>query len=281
MRVGPVPAWLCAAAIVGPERAYAGLMEHLVAGHSSDDWAEAFVRSVDGEAPREAFLEARRESYPTLKETLRRWKARKVYPSDIFDALADELRGTAGRLVDVWHEGFVQKVYGSLFDAMASGATLSDWIPAAQSLLDQYGADAGVRIFSGEKWSPAYAELVFRNAHSAAMAGGRYAEMFSREWQRLAPYWLYDAVDDTRTRPAHAALDGLVFRKDDTTARRLLPPSAHGCRCGSREYTQRDVDQGKHRITAADGLARDVFPSRGWDADRVESLVPGTLRRAA
>ncbi|MDX9734968.1 MAG: phage minor head protein [Thermoanaerobaculia bacterium] len=204
-------------------------MAHLVAGHSSDDWAEAFVRSADGEEPRDAFLEARRERYPTLKETLRRWKARKVYPTDLFDALADELRGTAGRLVDVWHTRFVEKVYGSLFDAMASGATLADWIPEAQALLDQFGASDGVRIFSGEKWSPSYADLVFRNAHSAAMAGGRYAEMFSREWQRIAPFWLYDAVDDDRTRPAHAALDGMVFRKDDTTARRLLPPSQHNC----------------------------------------------------
>lgn len=281
MSASPVPVWLGAAAIVGPEKAYAGLMTHLVAGGSSDDWAVAFVTSADGEGPLEAFLEARRESYPTLKETLRRWKARGIFPSDLFDALADELRGTAGRLVDVWHTRFVEKVYGSLFDAMASGATLADWIPEAQALLDQFGASDGVRIFSGERWSPSYADLVFRNAHSAAMAGGRYAEMFSREWQRLAPYWLYDAVDDTRTRPAHAALDGLVFEKSDKSARRLLPPSDHRCRCLALEYTQRDVDQGKYRITGAGSLSPEVFPPRGWDADRVDSLVPGVLRRAA
>jgi SPP1 gp7 family putative phage head morphogenesis protein len=281
MSVAPVPVWLAAAAIVGPERAYTGLMAHLVAGGSSDDWAEAFITSADGEEPGVALLEARRAAFPTLKETLRRWKERGIFPSDVFDALADEMKGQAGRLVDVWHTGFVEKVYGSLFDAMASGATLSDWIPEAQKLLDLFGADDAVRIFSGEKWSPNYADLVFRNAHSAAMAGGRYAEMFSREWTRIAPYWLYDAVDDTRTRPTHAALDGLVFRKDDTAARRLLPPSAHRCRCLALEYTQRDVDEGKHRITGAGSLSADVLPPRGWDADRVQSLVPGVLARAA
>jgi hypothetical protein len=102
--------------------------------------------------------------------------------------------------------------------------------------------------------------------------------MFSRTWIGLAPFWLYDAVNDSRTRPAHAALDGKVFRKDDTSARRLLPPSEHNCRCLAVEYRQRDVDEGEHQITEADSLSRDLFPPRGWDADRVESLVPGTLK---
>ena len=281
MNARPTLVWLAAAAAVGPETATAELMASLIQGGTSDDWAEAACRRHGAARVGRALLEGRQYPFPTLRETLRRWKAREVYASDLFDALADELRGTAGRLVDVWHTQFVKRVYGSLFDAMASGKTLSDWIPEAQALLDQFGADDGVRIFSGEKWSPSYADLVFRNAHSAATAGGRYAEMFSREWIRIAPFWLYDAVDDTRTRRSHAALDGRVFRKDDVTARRLLPPSDHRCRCLALEYTQRDVDKGAHEITAADGLARDVFPPRGWDADRVESLVPGTLRRAA
>lgn len=268
MSARPALVWVGASTVLGPEEALSDLMARLIAGETSDEWAESFLAS-------------RHKALPTLKETLKRWKARKIFGSDTFDALADEMKGQAGRLVDVWHTGFVEKIYGSLFDAMASGATLSDWIPEAQKLLDLFGADDGVRIFSGEKWSPNYADLVFRNAHSAAMAGGRYAEMFSREWTRIAPYWLYDAVDDTRTRPTHAALDGLVFRKDDPAARRLLPPSAHRCRCLALEYTQRDVDEGKHRITGAGSLSADVLPPRGWDADRVDSLVPGTLKGAA
>ncbi len=265
----PALVWVGASAVLGPEEALADLRAHLIAGETSDEWAPAFP------------LDARPAELPTLRETLRRWKARRVFDTDAFDALADELKGQAGRLVDVWHKRFVELVYGSLFDAMASGATLSDWIPEAQKLLDRFGADDSVRIFSGEKWSPSYADLVFRNAHSAAMAGGRYAEMFSRQWIGIAPFWLYDAVDDHRTRPAHAALDGRVFRKDDATARRLLPPSQHNCRCLALEYRQRDVDEGNHEITDAGGLPTDVFPPRGWDADRVESLVPGTLRKAA
>lgn len=266
MSARPALAWIGAAAVLGPEAALADLRAHLVAGETSDEWAASL-------------LATKPKPLPTLKETLKRWKARKVFDTDTFDALSDEMKGQAGRLVDVWHTTFTEKVYASLFDAMANGATLPEWIPEAQKFLDSFGADAGVRIFSGSKWSPNYADLVFRNAHSASMAGGRYAEMFSREWIGLAPFWLYDAVDDDRTRPAHAALDGMVFRKDTASARRLLPPSSHRCRCLALEYTQRDVDEGHYRVTDPGSLAPEVFPPRGWDADRVESLVPGTLKR--
>lgn len=264
----PLPAgvaWLGASAVVGPGAATSSLSEFLAAGLTSDDWTEALL----GEPARDVRV-------PPLKETLSLWRKRKILDSDTFERLVDELKGHAGRLVDVWHTGFVEKVYASLFDAMAQGWTLADWIPKAQSLLDQFGASAGVRIFSGETWSAWYADLVFRNANAAATAGGRYAEMFSREWIQRAPFWQYDAINDNRTRPDHLALDGLVFRKDDPAARKYLPPIAHGCRCSSIEADQADLDDGGYKVTR--GRNVDIPLPEGWDADRVASLVPLALR---
>lgn len=258
-------AWLGASAVAGPEAATSSLSEFLAAGLTSDDWTEALL----GEPAKDVRV-------PPLKETLGLWKKRKILDSDTFEKLADELKGQAGRLVDVWHTGFVEKVYASLFDAIATGETLSDWIPKAQSLLDQYGADAGVRIFSGEKWSAWYADLVFRNANAAATAGGRYAEMFSREWIKRAPYFMHDAINDSRVRPDHLALDGMVFRKDDPGARKYLSPLGHGCRCESLEYDQADVDEGGYSVTR--GRSVNIDLPAGWDADRVKSLVPDALK---
>lgn len=271
MSARPALAWIGASAIEGPSKAWAGLRQVLVSGGTSDDWADVLLDAKERPSP----------EVPPLKETLRSWKRRRILDSDVFERLADELKGRAGRLVDVWHTGFVEAVYGSLFDAMATGKTLAEWAEEAQSLLDQFGADAGARIFSGDRWSAWYADLVFRNANAAATAGGRYAEMFSREWIGRSPYWLYDALNDGRTRPEHAALDGLVFLKDDVTARRLLPPSAHNCRCAALELDEKDLAAGEYRVTESAGLSPDVFPGRGWDADRVESLIPATLRSVA
>lgn len=264
----PVPAglgFLGIAATVGPERATASLAGFLAAGFDADDWTGALLG-----APQ------RNVRVPPLKDTLALWRRRKILNSKRFGKLADELKGQAGRLAGVWQTRFVEAVYGSLFDAMAGGLTLQEWIPKAQSLLDQYGADTGVRIFSGEEWSPWYSDLVFRNANAAATAGGRYAEMFSREWIRRAPFWLYDAINDSRTRPDHLALDGMVFRKDDAAARKYLPPIDHNCRCAAEETDQLDVDEGGYKITR--GTSVDVKLPDGWDADRVASLVPEALR---
>lgn len=264
----PVPAglgFLGVAATVGVERAAASLADFLSAGFDADDWTGALLGAPQKDV-----------RVPPLKDTLSLWRKRKILDSKTFEKLADELKGQAGRLAGVWHKRFVEAVYGSLFDAMADGLTLQGWIPKAQALLDQYGADTGVRIFSGEEWSPWYSDLVFRNANAAATAGGRYAEMFSREWIRRAPYWIHDAINDTRTRPDHLALDGMVFPKNEDWARKYLAPLGHGCRCSSEEFDQIDVDEGGYKVARRGDI--DMKLPEGWDADRVASLVPEALR---
>lgn len=264
----PIPAGLAflgVTATVGARKASASLYSFIGAGLSSDDWTE----SILGTSPKDVRV-------PPLKETLSLWKKRQILDSATFEALKDELKGQAGRLANVWETRFVEAVYGSLFDAMLEGQTLQDWIPKAQALLDKFGADSGVRIYSGEEWSPAYADLVFRMANASATAGGRYAEMFSRAWIKRAPFFLYDAIHDARTRPTHLELDGLVFRKDDPAARRFLPPIDFDCRCSAEEHDQGDVDDAGYSVSR--GLDIPFEFSKGFEADRVASLVPEALR---
>ncbi len=211
-------------------------------------------------------------------KTLTLWARRKVLPADQFAALGDEQKAKAGRLAGIYHTSFTQAIYDSLGKAISEGQTVRDWAPQAQQILDGFGAAKGERIYSGDTWSPWYADLVFRTATQAAYAGGRYAEMFSPEWMTNAPYWLYDATNDGRTRPEHAALDGLVFRKDDARARHFLPPCGFGCRCHAIELDEDDFKAGGYKLSKGQDI-REALPP-GWDADRVSSLVPASMRRA-
>lgn len=55
------------------------------------------------------------------------------------------------------------------------------------------------------------------------------------------PYWMYVAVMDPSTRPAHAAMNGRVFRHDDPIWQTHYPPLESGCRCRVRALTERQV----------------------------------------
>ena len=215
--------------------------------------------------------------WPVLAATLKRWRDRTALTSSEFAALEDEFKAQATRLAGVWNTKFVEEIQSSLATAMGDGLTVKDWLKSAQKLLDGYGGD--VTVFSGQEFSAWYADVVFRTNTQASMAAGRYAQMFRPSRIRAIPYVLYSAILDARTRPEHAALNGLVFRKDDPDARRILPPSSWNCRCMAIELDQVEVEEGGYSGTQ--GRSVDFEPEPGWSADRVSSLVPDVLRRAA
>jgi len=222
--------------------------------------------------------------WPVLTATLKRWRDRTALTSSEFAALEDEFKAQATRLAGVWDRRFVEEIQASLAEAMSSGSTVKDWLKSAQKLLDGYGGD--VTVFSGQEFSAWYADVVFRTNTQASMAAGRYAQMFRPSRIRAIPYVLYSAILDARTRPEHAALNGKLFRKDDPDARRYFPPSGFNCRCMLIELDQVEADEGGYTVTPGRSISSllpgiDLQPEEGWNSDRVSSLVPDVLRRAA
>ena len=67
-------------------------------------------------------------------------------------------------------------------------------------------------------------------------------------WQRIQrgkvrrPYLLYDAVNDSRTRPEHAAWDGIVLPVDDPWWKTHFPPNGWRCRCSVRQLSDSDLE---------------------------------------
>jgi len=77
------------------------------------------------------------------------------------------------------------------------------------------------------------------NVQTAYMAG-RHKRYVSNAVDR--PYWRYVAIMDGRTRPAHAALNGKVFRWDDPIWKVIWPPNGWGCRCRIIALTQAEFE---------------------------------------
>lgn len=75
-------------------------------------------------------------------------------------------------------------------------------------------------------------------------------------------YFIYDAVNDSRTRPNHAALDGVVKRADDDFWTNHTPPLGFNCRCVLRTLTEgqakrRAEREGRKRIPTGQKKIKD------------------------
>jgi SPP1 gp7 family putative phage head morphogenesis protein len=61
----------------------------------------------------------------------------------------------------------------------------------------------------------------------------------------------YVATGDDRTRPDHAALDGVTLPKNDTFWLKYTPPWDHYCRCDRVPVTYDEIASGAEKIKKA------------------------------
>lgn len=79
----------------------------------------------------------------------------------------------------------------------------------------------------------AYNHTYLQTEYDFAIATGQNAAAWNRQKRQanLFPYLKYMTAGDDRVRPAHAALDGKLFRVDDHSWTGIYPPNGWNCRC--------------------------------------------------
>ncbi len=88
--------------------------------------------------------------------------------------------------------------------------------------------------------SPARLETIFRTNMQTSYAAGQWDQITAQA--DALPYLMYDAIDDWRTRPEHAALDNTVLPVTDPFWEKHYPPNGWNCRCGVIQMDQAMVD---------------------------------------
>jgi len=109
--------------------------------------------------------------------------------------------------------------------------------------------DADGVVSSVQLGSPWRLRTIYETNIRTIYEAGSYREMM--ESMDDAPYGQFISVLDQNTRPAHRALNGLVFRLDDPFWDTHWPPLDWGCRCSVRQLSDRDV--AKLRLTISEG----------------------------
>lgn len=95
----------------------------------------------------------------------------------------------------------------------------------AKRVMLEYGIGLGKQPPSG--WLKTNLDTAIVSSVQAA----RWRRLNNPEVTDLYPALMYRTQRDDRVRPAHAALDGKVFRKDDPVWRTIAPPNGWLCRC--------------------------------------------------
>lgn len=190
-----------------------------------------------------------------MEEALEYWRAKVPMPAKEFYALAENQRVNAFTVSGVADMDSLLAVQESLGTAMREGQSFHSWAKGLGELLEGFHRR---RL-----------ETIFRTNIQTAYAVGRHQQMTAVAGDR--PYWMYDAVNDSRTRPTHRALDGRVYRYDHPFWTVWYPPNGHRCRCSVRTLSAEDV-QARGLTVETEDLTGHPLPVPGPDGQPVAEI---------
>lgn len=148
---------------------------------------------------------------------------------------------TVAKMMDL---DLLSTVQQSLKDALAKGKTFQNFKAELTPILQQKGwwgkavdpaTGASVQLGSASRL-----ETIFRTNMQSSYAAGQWQQIV--EQQEYAPYLMYDAVDDSRTRADHKAFDGEVFPISHAFWETNYPPNGWNCRCGVIQMDADDLE---------------------------------------
>ena len=157
----------------------------------------------------------------------------------------------------------VQRSQSVSIAGLASLEQIKAIIDLVRSVMDAGGtfADFQKKVKAGDlsvTLSKARLDNIFRTNMQAAYSRGRYEQQMRVTMNR--PYWMYDAINDSRTRPAHAAMDGTILHHSHPWWKSHYTPNGYRCRCTVISLTEAQAR--KRGITV---LPPAADPDEGWD----------------
>lgn len=164
-----------------------------------------------------------------MKEALEFWKSKMLLSSEDFNRLDERAKLRAFAVSGIAKGKGLEKVYGSLTEALTKGKTFHDFKKECEAYFTE--KDASKKLWQMQN--------VFYTNLQTAYNVGRFKKQ--KELAKHFPYLRYSAVHDSRTRPVHLALDGLIYPIDHPFWDTWYPPNGFQCRCGTRSLTKGQV----------------------------------------
>lgn len=163
--------------------------------------------------------------------------------------LWQEAQARAFTVAKVMRADILVDIRTALDEALNNGTTFRDFEKKLTPILQAkgwWGKTEHVNTATGEVstaqlGSPRRLKTIYQTNLQTAYMAGRYKQMMASTDSH--PYWQYVAVMDGKTRPAHRAMNGRIFRYDDALWGAMYPPNGFNCRCRVRAMTAAAVER--------------------------------------
>jgi len=165
-----------------------------------------------------------------MEEARRFWKDKVQVAPAAFRKLADEAKVKAFAVSGIAKGDELNTVFTAMERAIDDGISF-----------DQFKRECG-DIFERRGWTGKRAwrvDNIFRTNIQTAYNVGRYKQL--TEDRDVLPFWMYSAINDSRTRPTHLAMNGRVWPADHPVWNTWYPPNGYRCRCSVIALTERQV----------------------------------------
>ena len=141
----------------------------------------------------------------------------------------------------------LQDLHAEILKAIEKGSTFYEFREGIDALMGRMG---------WEGLSPYRLDNIFRTNVQSAYNHGRYKQQIAIANRR--PYWEYDAVNDSYTRPTHAAQDGKIYHYLHPFWNAWYPPNGYRCRCRVNSLSEAEMkEEGLKEETAGTDLKPD------------------------
>ena len=150
-------------------------------------------------------------------------KAQKItLPDEYYGAISAATRNRSFSVAGLAQLDALQAVHKSLIDALASGKTQREW---AKALLADPTAAQMLAMPSHRL------DNIFHTNLQTGYMRGIARQQESPASLKRRPFFQYDAINDSRTRPSHMAMDNFIAPADDGVWKVWTPPCGYRCRC--------------------------------------------------
>lgn len=162
-----------------------------------------------------------------------------------YEEMLHEAHHKAFTVAKVTRLDLLADIHESLMDAQKNGKPFQQWKEELKPTLKQYGwwGETDVTNPKTGEVKTIYVgsrrlQTIYETNMRVSYAQARQATQREGDTE----YWRYSAILDSKTRPDHQAMHGVILHRDAAFWQKNYPPNGWRCRCKVRGYTKEQLN---------------------------------------